>query len=91
MEKSRLPSSGGIRETLGHIRPCMPVSPVVRAEMLSDLLGVALFLKIEPTSPVRSFKIRGALNSVLANGADACVDAWSLRRMIDTPPVVTRK
>ena len=70
---SRLPAPEGIREALDRIRPYMPETPLIRAEVLSDILGLELFLKIETTSPIGSFKVRGALNCLLVDGGDASV------------------
>lgn len=73
MTQTPLPSPDGIQQALQRIRRYMPVSPLVRAEVLSDMLGREIFLKVETTSPIGSFKLRGALNCVLASGGDAGV------------------
>ncbi len=41
-------------------------TPVVRSRNLSALLGVDLYLKLEPMQKTGSFKVRGALNRVAA-------------------------
>jgi threonine dehydratase len=73
MDNMSLPTAAGIREALDRIRPYMPVSPLVRADVLSDILDRDIYFKIETTSPIGSFKLRGALNCLLAGGADARV------------------
>lgn len=66
-----LPTPEGVEAALARIRPHMPETPLVRSEFLSEMLGLELYLKIETTTPIGSFKLRGALNSILADGADA--------------------
>lgn len=43
-------------------------TPIRRSQWLSDLANADVFLKIETLQPTFSFKIRGALNAVLARG-----------------------
>lgn len=71
MASPGMPTRQGIERALQRIRPFMPASPLVKCEVLSDVLGLELYLKIETTSPIGSFKLRGALNCVLVEGLDA--------------------
>lgn len=64
----RLPTADGIAAATDRIRPILAETPVVRSEVLSDLLGVELYLKVETMSPIGSFKLRGALNRVMTAG-----------------------
>src|SRR5437868_9550687 len=40
-------------------------TPLFRSAALSELLGADIWLKIETTGPIASFKLRGALNALL--------------------------
>ncbi|HQV29702.1 MAG TPA: threonine/serine dehydratase [Thermoflexales bacterium] len=48
------------------IRPHLPPSPLVRSEALSREVGAEVYLKLESLQPTGSFKVRGALNTVLS-------------------------
>ncbi len=41
-------------------------TPLIKSEALSRQYGLEVYLKLENTTPVKSFKIRGALNKVLS-------------------------
>ncbi len=75
-----LPTLAGIEEAEGRIRPHLPETPLVRAEILSRALGADVWLKLETVSPIASFKLRGALTAVsraMAAGeiASACTSS----------------
>jgi threonine dehydratase len=61
----RLPHLSGIERAQAAVRPHLAETPLVRAEVLSDLLGAEVWLKNETVSPIASFKLRGALTAVL--------------------------
>ena len=46
------------------MRSVFPPTPLMRNDMLSDRYGADIWLKREDLSPVRSYKIRGALNAM---------------------------
>ena len=46
------------------IAPHLPVTPLVRSESLSTLLGCDYFIKCENMQPVGAFKVRGGVNLV---------------------------
>ena len=48
------------------IRPHLPPSPLVRSEGRSRETGGEVYLKLESLQPTGSFKVRGALNTVLS-------------------------
>ena len=48
------------------IRPYLPPTPLLRAEALSRETGANVHLKLESLQPTGSFKVRGALNTVLS-------------------------
>lgn len=60
-----LPTLRGVEAALARIRPFVPETPLVRAEMLSRLLGCDLWLKNEGATATFSFKLRGAANDLL--------------------------
>lgn len=73
-----LPDIEGIRRAQDRITKYLSPTPLVRSAALSKLLGADVWLKIETTSPVASFKIRGAMNHlILALGAGDCATAVS--------------
>ncbi len=49
-----------------HVRRVMSPSPVIRSGWLSDMLRADVFLKLECLNPGHSFKIRGAMHSLLS-------------------------
>jgi threonine dehydratase len=61
----RLPHLTGIERAGAALRPHLAETPLVRAELLSDLLDADVWLKNETVSPIASFKLRGALTAVL--------------------------
>ena len=46
------------------MRDVFPPTPLQRNELLSQRFGADIYLKREDLSPVRSYKIRGALNAM---------------------------
>ena len=67
MKDQEMPSAAGIEAAIGRIRPYLPVTPVIKSELFSERFGFEVFLKIETTSPIGSFKLRGALNGILGS------------------------
>ncbi|MFO0995691.1 MAG: threonine/serine dehydratase [Alphaproteobacteria bacterium] len=59
------PTLHGIEDALGNIRPHLPATPFVRSEIVSRAIGADVWLKNETTTPIASFKLRGALNAIL--------------------------
>src|SRR5690554_4067297 len=59
------PTLHGIEDALGNIRPYIPATPFVRSEIFSRALGAEVWLKNETTTPIASFKLRGALNVLI--------------------------
>jgi threonine dehydratase len=55
-----------IRTAHDRIRPFIHHTPVLRSSMLDELTGAKLFFKCENLQKIGAFKIRGALNAVLA-------------------------
>lgn len=49
-------------QALTHVRRFFPATPAIEAHALSEAVGAQVWLKLESTTPVRSFKVRGALN-----------------------------
>jgi threonine dehydratase len=66
-----MPTIAGIKEAVERIGAFMAPTPLVRSGVLSHLFGLDVFLKIETTTLIGSFKLRGALNCVLAAGSSA--------------------
>ena len=60
------PTIEGIRAAAERIRSHVPETPLIRADVLSDKFGADIWLKNETVTAVASFKIRGALNTMLA-------------------------
>ena len=56
----RPPTLAGIEKALELIRPYVPETPLVHAPLLSDALGMDLWLKAETATAIGSFKIRAA-------------------------------
>jgi len=46
---------------LAAVRRVMPPTPLVESASLSDLLGRPVWLKLESVTPIRAFKVRGAV------------------------------
>lgn len=59
------PRLQGIETALASIRPHIPETPFVRSEIFSRALDANVWLKNETTSPIASFKLRGALNALI--------------------------
>ena len=59
------PSGRGIALARDRLASYMAPSPLYRAAALSRALGADVWLKVETTSPIASFKLRGALNTLL--------------------------
>ena len=59
------PTLAGIEDALANIRPYMPETPLVRAEMLSRAFDADVWVKNETATPIASFKLRGALNGMI--------------------------
>ena len=55
------------------MRDVFPPTPLQRNELLSQRFGADIYLKREDLSPVRSYKIRGALNAMRKQGARICL------------------
>jgi threonine dehydratase len=70
----RLPHPTGIERARDALRPYLPETPLVRAELLSRGLGADVWLKNETVSPIASFKLRGALTALL-RARDAAPEA----------------
>ncbi len=66
---TRLPTLAGIETALGEIRPHMAETPLVRSEILSRALGAEVWLKNETVTPIASFKLRGALTTMIRGHA----------------------
>jgi threonine dehydratase len=54
----------------GRIRPYVRETPLAESLVLSELVGGQVFLKLENVQHTGSFKVRGALNALLALSAD---------------------
>lgn len=59
------PTLAGIEAALTDIRPHVAETPLVRSEILSRALGAQVWLKNETTTPIASFKLRGALAALI--------------------------
>ena len=59
------PTLKGIEKALANIRPYMPETPLVRSEIFSRAFDADIWLKNETTTPIASFKLRGALNALI--------------------------
>lgn len=59
------PTLQGIETALANIRPHIPETPFVRSEIFSRALDANVWLKNETTTPIASFKLRGALNALI--------------------------
>jgi threonine dehydratase len=72
-ETSTRPTTGGLPVTAETIeaaaaalRPHLPPTPLQYSRAFTAKAGCHVFVKIEGTQPTRSFKVRGALNKVIA-------------------------
>jgi threonine dehydratase len=61
-----LPTVQGVREAAERLRPHLAPTPLLVSETLSQAYGCEVSLKLEMVSPIGSFKLRGALNCILA-------------------------
>ena len=57
-----IPSVNAVRDAAERLRALLPPSRLVRSEVLSQQLGVDVWLKYELENPTGSFKVRGAYN-----------------------------
>lgn len=60
------PTFEGVQQAEQRLRPHVPVTPLYRSEILSRAFDAEVWLKVETTTPIASFKLRGALNHLLA-------------------------
>lgn len=58
--------SNEIQRAAARLAPRLPPTPLIRSEYLSGQLGRDVFLKLESLQPVGAFKVRPALNNILA-------------------------
>ena len=56
--------AGNVRRATDAMRDLFPPTPLLRNAFLSERFGAEIWLKREDLSPVRSYKIRGALNAI---------------------------
>jgi len=61
-----LPQPADVAAAEARIRPHVPVSPLFRSPALSELLVADIWIKADCVSVLSSFKLRGALNHLLA-------------------------
>ncbi|MGH6953017.1 MAG: threonine ammonia-lyase, partial [Alphaproteobacteria bacterium] len=66
MSEAGFPTVSGVERALATIRPHVAETPLVRAELLSRALAADVWLKNETVTEIASFKLRGALNDLLA-------------------------
>lgn len=64
MTEPERPDLEDIHQAAKVIRPSLPITPLLRSELISDALDAEVWLKYETVTPIASFKIRGALNAV---------------------------
>lgn len=64
-ESSSLPTSAGVEAAAARLKAHMVRSPLFRSEGLSQAFAADVWIKLETLSPIASFKLRGALNSLL--------------------------
>src|SRR5581483_2559289 len=55
-----------VEQAARDLAPHLPPTPLQRSEAFSAAAGCEVWLKLESAQPIRSFKVRGALNRVLA-------------------------
>lgn len=67
---SILPSAREVREAAARIQPHLLHTPLTRSDPLSAQLGGDVYLKLEQMQHGGSFKLRGALNAMLALPSD---------------------
>lgn len=66
-----LPSAEGLASAVKRVAQYVPATPLVRSETFSRAFGLNVYLKIETVTEIASFKLRGAVNCVMAKGANA--------------------
>ena len=59
-----LPTFKGVENASRSIRTYLPMTPLVKSGILSQMLEAEVWLKYEIVTPISSFKIRGAINAV---------------------------
>ena len=62
--KPSFPTLDGVEKARKVIHPYLPVTPLVKSELLSQTFDADIWLKYETVTPISSFKIRGAINAV---------------------------
>ena len=71
---TQLPTPNDVLAAADRIRPRVPVSPLFLSPGLSELLAAEVWIKADCVSVLSAFKLRGALNHLLAAPpADAAV------------------
>lgn len=63
---SDLPSAAGIVAAQHRLKPYVTPTQPYLSPALSGMLDAEIWVKVETTTPIASFKLRGALNSLLA-------------------------
>lgn len=66
-----IPTIGEIREAQGRTAGAVVRTPLIRLDWAEAPAGLQLYLKLELLQPVRSFKLRGAYNTMAAAGSEA--------------------
>lgn len=61
-----LTSATDIQQAAERLRPYLATTPTIRSEYYSRVTGANVFLKLDIFQPTHSFKVRGALNTLLA-------------------------
>ena len=61
------PNSGGVLAAVRRLQPHMSPTPLYRSDSLSRGFDADVWLKVETATPIASFKLRGALNTLLIN------------------------
>lgn len=64
MSIDRIPTLAGIREAATRLRPPFAQTPLYRSEQLSRALDADVWLKVESTNSIGSFKSRGATTAI---------------------------
>ncbi|HEY0929109.1 MAG TPA: pyridoxal-phosphate dependent enzyme [Gemmatimonas sp.] len=65
-----VPSVDAVREAALNVRSFMPASRLERSDVLTNELGVEVWLKLELENPTGSFKVRGAFNVLAGLSAE---------------------
>jgi len=61
------PNSGGVLAAVRRLQPHISPTPLYRSDSLSRGFDADVWLKVETATPIASFKLRGALNTLLIN------------------------